>query len=233
MLDRIRTVVGRMPLVGCLARKVLRLVRGKRYGFPGSVRYWETRYKEGGTSGRGSYGELARWKAEVVNEFVRQQGIQSVIDFGFGDGNQLSLATYPQYVGLEVSRTCTISCKSRFAGDRTKSFFLYDSLCFVDNGGVFQAELALSLDVIFHLVEDEVFDAYMTHLFSAARRFVIIYSSDFDYSQDWQTRRRKFTAWISTNLPDWTLVKRIPNAFPPDARTRTGSLSDFYVYRKG
>lgn len=230
MLGRIRNIVKGIPVVGYVVRKAVGMVRTKRRGFPGSAEYWEARYKAGGTSGRGSYEDLAVWKSEIVNEFVQQQGVQSVIDFGCGDGNQLSLASYPQYIGMDVSGTCIANCISRFAADHTKSFFLYDSRCFADNANVFQADLALSLDVLFHLVEDGVFESYMRHLFCAARRFVIIYSSDFEYAQQWHTRRRQFTTWIRVNLPDWTLTKRIPNQFPVDASSRTGSHSDFYIY---
>jgi hypothetical protein len=41
----------------------------------------------------------------------------------------------------------------------------------------------LSLDVIYHLVETEMFDLHMIHLFQSASRFVIIYSTNFDESQ--------------------------------------------------
>jgi hypothetical protein len=49
---------------------------------------------------------------------------------------------------------------------------LYDPHYFVDHQGLFRAELGLSLEVIFHLVEDDVFDVYMRHLFASATRFV-------------------------------------------------------------
>src|SRR5579864_6395854 len=77
--------------------------------FPGSQTYWDQRYAEGGTSGSGSYGEQAAFKAEILNGFVARHGIQSVIEFGCGDGNQLSLASYPSYVGLDVSRTAILT----------------------------------------------------------------------------------------------------------------------------
>ena len=35
-----------------------------------------------------------------------------------------------------------------------------------------------SLDVIYHLVEDEILKSYMTTLFGTARKLVIIYSSN-------------------------------------------------------
>ncbi len=55
--------------------------------------------------------------------------MQAVIELGCGDGNQLPLAAYPQYIGLDVSKTAIELCKIRFACDPGKSFFLYDNSC--------------------------------------------------------------------------------------------------------
>ena len=82
------------------ARPVARL---RHLTFKGSAKYWEDRYARGGTSGAGSYGRAAEWKAQIVNAWVRELGITSVIDWGCGDGNQLSLADYPRYLGLDRS----------------------------------------------------------------------------------------------------------------------------------
>src|SRR5690606_4241845 len=78
-----------------------------------SADYWEQRYARGGNSGAGSYGKLAEFKAEVLNAFVRERQIRSVIDFGCGDGAQLALAEYPSYVGLDVSPTALHICRTR------------------------------------------------------------------------------------------------------------------------
>ncbi|MBI9084342.1 MAG: hypothetical protein JEZ11_12140 [Desulfobacterales bacterium] len=74
------------------------------------MEYWERRYAQGGTSGAGSYGRLAEFKAEVLNTFVEERGVQNIIEFGCGDGNQLSLAKYPSYVGLDASKTAVTQC---------------------------------------------------------------------------------------------------------------------------
>ena len=91
------------------------------------------------------------------------------MEFGCGDGHQLALADYPCYIGLDVSAAAIRLCKDRFSDDRTKSFFLYDGECFVDRVGLFSADLGISLDVVYHLVEDAVFDAYMRHLFESIK----------------------------------------------------------------
>jgi hypothetical protein len=95
-----------IPLVGPTAARLSQLpvfARARRLAFPGSGSFWEAVYREGGTSGPGSYGRLAEFKAEILNEFVRTKEIHSVIEFGCGDGAQLQLASYPEYVGVDVA----------------------------------------------------------------------------------------------------------------------------------
>lgn len=206
---------------------------GRAPTFPGSQEYWEERYAGGGTSGRGSYGELAAYKAKFLNEFVGDRGIASVIEFGCGDGSQLSLAKYPNYIGLDVARTAIALCSTRFEEDRTKSFFLYDPGAFVDRHCIFRAQLALSLDVIYHLTEDAVFESYMRHLFAAAEQFVIAYSSNTE-SPDVEPhiRHREFTTWVAATLPQWRLAQRRPNPYPMSADRRSGSFADFFVFER-
>lgn len=209
------------PLPGIRRLSLLR----QQVAFRGSAAYWEQNYARGGTSGPGSYGPLAEGKAAFLNTFVRGHDVRSVIEFGCGDGHQLSLADYPSYVGLDVSRSAIALCKQRFAGDAAKSFFLYDGSCFVDRAGVFTADLALSLDVIYHLTEDQVFSTYMEHLFGAGRRFVVIYASNTEMSGTApHVRHRRFTEWAETQFPQWrpTQVMPGPNRGPAPA--------DFFTY---
>ena len=204
--------------------------------FRSSGEYWDQRYKIGGTSGSGSYGHFSEFKAEVLNQFVVSNDIHLVLDFGCGDGSQLTLANYPKYVGFDVSKRAIQMCANRFLNDKTKSFFLYDPECFVDNGNTFQGDLAISLDVIYHLVEDKVYEKYMKHLFASSSRYVIIYSCDLDKAPMRVTshvKPRCFTKFVNKNFPEWNLQQVIANRFPFDLKTRTGSWSDFYIYKKG
>ena len=195
--------------------------------FPGSTEYWERRYATGGTSGDGSNGDLAEFKAKVINDFVTSHGVGGVIELGCGDGNQLSLLKMPRYLGLDVSETAIEICENKFGGDETKMFRYYSS---DDYGGESLGELALSLDIIFHLVEDEIFHTYMTHLFQMASDWVIIYSSDSEepFGDDTvHCRNRKFTNWTEDNADGWELVEKIDNIYPDQ------SVADFYIYKKG
>jgi SAM-dependent methyltransferase len=209
--------------------EVLRAL-GRRRGFD-SGRYWESRYRAGGTSGPGSSGEFAKVKALLVNELVRSERISTVVELGCGDGEQLLLADYPSYHGLDVSPTAVARCRARFADDGTKRFDVYDPHDF-DPASV-RAELAVSLEVIFHLVEDDVYELHMHQLFAAAERFVIICSSDVDVGLDVpQRRHRQFSAWIEANAPEWRLARRVDNPLRDWGDAHVGARQDFFVYAR-
>ncbi|HMM75029.1 MAG TPA: class I SAM-dependent methyltransferase [Gammaproteobacteria bacterium] len=222
--------VRRIPVVGPLLARFYWRWRTRWHTAPvfsGSLQYWEKRYASGSDSGVGSYGKFADFKAEFLNAFVAEQRIASVIEFGCGDGNQLSLACYPTYLGFDVSPTAVAACCARYADDASRRFAAID-----DYAGE-TAELALALDVLYHLVEDEVFERYMARLFDAATRYVIIYSSNTDEPVDSSSphvRHRAFTPWVAAQRPQWRLVRHIPNRYPYTGDYRTGSFADFYVF---
>ncbi|WP_059015857.1 class I SAM-dependent methyltransferase [Mycobacterium sp. M26] len=213
-------------------RKLLGSVKYAVFGrpdFQSSATYWEDRYRGGGTSGAGSYNRLAVFKAGLINDFVAEHGIQTVIEFGSGDGAQLKLARYPHYVGVDVSRTVLDATRPKFANDPTIRFIHTSEL-----GADDRAELALSLDVIYHLVEDKVFDDYMDQLFNAATRFVIVYSSNDERpSPSPHVRHREWLSWVANNRRDFRLLKRVPNAYPYSERDPDNtSFADFYIFAR-
>lgn len=192
-----------------------------------SDRFWEKRYREGDNSGPGSYGRLAEYKAEILNAFVSGHNVDSVIEFGCGDGNQLRLCSYPRYLGIDVSRTAVDRCIELFASDQAKRF------CLLDDYDGERADLALSLDVIYHLIEDSVFEHYMRTLFAAAERYVVLYTSNFEHDPNRPVtyiRHRNVTAWIGPNLPDWKLIDHLPNRYPWAGDPATESFAEFFVY---
>lgn len=201
-------------------------IKIKNLFFEGTIDYWDNRYKSGGNSGAGSYGILAEFKAEIINDFLEKHNIYSIIEFGCGDGNQLKLINYNMYIGLDVSKYAIEKCINIFENDELKSFYLYNPYCFLDNQRIFSADITISLDVIYHLVEEDIFNLYMKHLFTSSKKFVLIYSSDVEMQHNTHERRRKFTKWIKENITDYELVEYIPNKYPEF------SLANFYIYKK-
>jgi hypothetical protein len=197
-----------------------------------SQQYRIERYEKGGNSGSGSYNRLAEFKAEVINKFIKENGVSKVIEFGCGDGNQLKYFDILSYIGYDISPMAVEHCANIFKNDKSKTFkSLSEKICET-------ADLVLSLDVIFHLVEDITFMGYMERLFHSSKKFVIIYASNYDKQiivngQTSHVRHRKFTEWIDENATDFKLIEHIPNKYPfrkdePDIT----SFADFYIFEK-
>lgn len=226
-LDRVR------KLVSPALHPAAEAIRRRRY--PGSATFWERRYRVGGISGPGSYGKFAEFKAEVLNDFVATNDVGSLIEFGCGDGNQLSLARYPRYVGLDVSPSAIRKCADMFRDDSSKQFFVYPSDTVTPGTPPFLCDLALSIDVIFHLTEDAVFEKYMEDLFASATRFVVIYSSDSDERPNLlkspHIKHRPVRRYISERFGHWELAGTQENRFPWNGDPNTTSWADFLFYR--
>lgn len=198
--------------------------------FSTSSDYWEKRYVKGGNSGLGSYGKFAKFKADVLNEFVLQKKISSVIEFGSGDGNQLKSINFPRYIGVDVSDKAVANCVAQYQDDSTKRFVVLN-----DYDGE-MADLSLSLDVIYHLVEDDVYLQYMRTLFDASHKYVVVYASNTEEvisKPSPHVRHRKFSDWVESERPSWKLIDIIPNKYPCiNGDDVNGSFADFYFYEK-
>ena len=193
-----------------------------------SAAFWDRHYAAGGTSGPGSRGVLARMKADMVNRLITDYSVESVVELGCGDGYQASLLVAKHYTGLDVAPRAVRLCTERFRHDTAKSFLLYTPGVPLPGGVQIQADMALSLDVIFHLVEQGVYERYMTDLFRLARRAVVIYSTNGDVArrEPKYTKRRVFTDWIRANVTGWELTEQHLNPYPELSRC------GFYVYTR-
>jgi hypothetical protein len=126
--------------------------------------------------------------------------------------------------GFQRSRTAVSEqsvslCRARSASDSSKSFALYRPDIAV------RAELSPSLEVIFHLVEDDVFESYMNDLFQAAERFVAICTTDNERPSSFPfMRHRRYSAWVADNFPQWTLFQQVDAQF---------GVPQFAIYHRG
>jgi hypothetical protein len=207
-----------------LPRVVLNLLTSLR--FPGSARYWEMRYRTGGDSGEGSYGAEAQYKATFLNAFVKQHAVASIVDFGCGDGNQLRDLRVPRYQGFDVSDAAIARCRERYAGDATKTF---KPLGEYANE---RADVAMSLDVLYHLVEDDVFEAYLARLFAAAGKWVIVYATNYDDGRivrGRHVRHRRFTDAAERLAPAFRLIESPPR---PQELEGDGERASFFVFER-
>ncbi len=214
-----------------ISRKIKKLIKQLFFKekFKSSAIYWQNRYKKGGNSGTGSYNLLAEFKAEVINNFIKQNNIDTVVEFGCGDGNQLKYYALNKYTGYDVSIESINICKKIFENDLTKKFKL------ITDYSIEGFDLAMSIDVIYHLIEDDVFDDYMKKLFNINNKYVIIYSSNTNINPKKRcphVLERKFTDWIEKQNIPYVLEQFIPNKYPYNGDEINSSISDFYIYKR-
>ncbi len=183
---------------------------------------WENRYKSNGNSGAGSYGVLCEYKANFINKFTIDNNCKNVIEFGSGDGNQMSHFNVQQYTGVDISEHIITICKQKYSHLKNVQFLTYDEYYKISS----KFDVALSLDVIYHLVDDNVYEKYMNDLFNSSNKFVIIYSTNMKKSYNGShVYHRKFTDYIDFKFPQAKLLCHEPNPY------QKMSGADFFVYQ--
>lgn len=190
------------------------------------IGYWEQTYRSGETSGRGSYGVLAEFKAEIVNGLIQQEGITSVIEFGCGDGNQLQYMNYKEYLGVDVAASSVRLCASKFATDSSKSFMLYTPGLWI-NRGFLMADLTVCLDVLYHITDETDFRNTLYDILHSSKEWVVLYTRlkengnpGVDTIQDRNLFHYLF------DYPDFKVQEIIPQRYPDQ------SSADFVILRR-
>lgn len=190
-----------------------------------SIGFWDDKYKKGKRVGSGSTGRLAEFKVQTLNKFIQDNNIKSVLDIGCGDGSITNKLIAQNIVGADTSHTIISKCRIE---NPTIEFIMCQDL------GYRKAELCISLDVVYHLVDDEDYVGHLTDLFMRSGRFVIIYSSNVDrnFIEGQRIRHRKFTDFVKAKFAGWALDAVIRNLYPITDRKELESFSDFYIFKK-
>lgn len=183
--------------------------------------FWDERYKSGGNSGVGSYGEYAKHKAEVINNCIIKYNIKTISDFGCGDGNQIGLLHgFESYIGCDISPHIISQCRRKFGNNSKMSFCSSMS-------ELQESDLCLSLDVLYHIVDFNEFEKYLKLLFNKSKRYVLIFSSNHENNKHDALNyiyHRKFTNWIEENYNNFKLVEIVDNTL--------GTSAKFFLYEK-
>lgn len=191
--------------------------------------YWENRY----AGGLNSFPTLASCPPPgyvVRTEFIKAwlesvpEPPRVIIDLGVGDGCQAwlttqALPTVESYIGLDLSETAVR--RARFfleqkmqdltlmnrTGPPQLEFHAYDGYTIPPAIFGRQADIAISLQVLMHVLEDTLFEAYMGLLFSCSSKYVLIQAVDDVFAAS-HIRLWRFTEWIERKAPSWRLILR-------------------------
>lgn len=148
-----------------------------------SQEYWENRYRSGGNSGYGSYGDqLARKLAWLKN----LEGIKTISEIGCGDMNFGSnlLKIYPKakYVGSDISRGIVTQNQGRYP----------EHIFTTENSEVPPADLVLCIDVLFHVLDDRELAELYKLLDKKWTKYLAITAYERDEYMEGHVRIRRF-----------------------------------------
>jgi 2-polyprenyl-3-methyl-5-hydroxy-6-metoxy-1,4-benzoquinol methylase len=193
-----------------------------------SKQFWVDRYEVGGNSGAGSTGRLNEFKTLFLNSLIEKFNITSIIDLGCGQGAILQNLRVSKYVGFDVSEKVIVELKESWQNCKNFEFRTTSDV-------LEPQELSLSFDVIFHLIEDEIYSEYISSLFSLSKKYVLICSSntnrdDPEYATAMHVKHRIFTDDVPSNFQ---LTEQHDNIFPYlSTSPEDTSWSNFYLYEK-
>ncbi|NOU06448.1 MAG: class I SAM-dependent methyltransferase [Hyphomicrobiaceae bacterium] len=186
--------------------------------FDTSDEYWKRRYRFGGHSGSGSRGDSARYKADTLNTFVTTHAIRSVVELGCGDGQNCALYDVPHYLGLDISshalglakKRCSDKPGFQFALINDPSPLAVAALAHTHQGHL-TTDLSLSFDVMFHLIEDDIYRRYLQTLGLLSARYCLIYATDHDEVEAAHVRHRHYSDDFVAMNSGWRLRDRLQN----------------------
>jgi len=145
----------------------------KKKGVDGSFdykKYWEERYANGQNSGSGSYGDNAVFKSSIINRVIDEYGCSNMVEFGCGDGNQMTLFKNIPYMGYDISPTIIAKNIVKYKHLTHAKFEV------MDMNGIYDKcfDLSICVDVLFHLTIEEDWYRLIDHVCKAAKKWVVI-----------------------------------------------------------
>jgi 2-polyprenyl-3-methyl-5-hydroxy-6-metoxy-1,4-benzoquinol methylase len=140
--------------------------------------YWEKRYVAGGNSGKGSYNEPHLFKTAVVNEFIEDNDIKTILDMGCGDGHFASSIKVKRYIAYDVSPSIIDINKIKYKDKKNISFT--NDLLQVNE----IIDCTISIDVIYHVTNTAEYKKYLANLFNMSNKYCIIYSSNVNQDEE-------------------------------------------------
>lgn len=139
--------------------------------------YWNKRYSEGGTSGRGSVGRYRNWKWNKIKEILGMD-FKSLIDVGCGD---LRFWEHPiaYKIGKQEGFNYTGIDKSEFIINKNRVFAPEHKFILapahIEQPGL-RADVVFCLDLLFHLMDDTEYELTIENLCKYSNKFIVIYT---------------------------------------------------------
>lgn len=196
--------------------------------YQGDYDYWFHRHRRGAgrrefeADGRGSAGHLRAYKAAFVNAMARKYDCRTAIDLGCGSAWLYGLTSFDEYTGFDISPSAIWRAYLEHGCPKNAEFHIFDP----ERTELRRADVAVSLDVVYHITEEVDLWAYLAAMCEAARRLIVVYAADEDpvETDPPHIARRRFVPLIEKR--GWRLAESPENPYADDPDV----MSRFYVF---
>lgn len=202
-----------------------------------SATYWEQRHAERRghwrANGPGSRGRLLSYKVALVQALVDETRAHSLLDLGCGDAQLGARVNVDHYLGVDVSPTAAEAARARL-GMRGRGGTVEVLTLAQLPPAIGMVDVAISMDVVFHLLEDEAYHDHLQRLFDVAKRAVGIYSTVTESPVFGHVRHRAVERDVAAlSWLDWECIHRGPPPWPKDEAVNPEHGSDCWwlVYK--
>ena len=153
-------------------------------------------------------------KFKTINNIITQNNIQSIIQYGLSDKNQIELFNTENkiFTGIDKNLSNVLKCNHLFKDDKTKHFIHSNN---IKNN--LNADLVLIYNVHKNL-QDDTHKEFIQNLLNKSKRYVVIYEKCIS------EKYKHFLNYIN-NLPQWKFYEFVPNE-------NLQIDNNFYVYEK-
>lgn len=128
--------------------------------------FWDKHYYEGGTSGPGSIDSYRDWKWKVITGMAGQ--IDDVIDIGCGDLSFWEGKQCKNYTGIDISK---VIIDKNIKLRPVWNFIVKSADELV---GELQAPVVLCLDVLFHIMDEVVYEKIFKNLGHYSSKWIFL-----------------------------------------------------------
>lgn len=137
-----------------------------------SINYWKGRAN---WSGAGSRGALLDFKTNFVNNFIKDNEVSSVLDFGCGDMHFAKQLSVDEYVGVDIVDRAIPSDVA------SKNFKLVVKR-FDEVQEDREFDLCMAIDVLYHIVrgEEDYLESLLDNMILHSSKYLLIYAQDSD-----------------------------------------------------
>lgn len=173
-------------------------------------RYWNRRYQRGSGSSFEPHEGVINFETGLINEFIKKHEIKSVLDMGCGDGSVFQrLRNLPIYHGMDISSIIIARMQQKYEKDDSRMFFEPHTM------PDYYYDLVISIDTIYHLVNDHEYIDYLEKLEKKCKNYLIISSTNYNaYYGGGYIRHRAFLKDIKDL--GFKLLKKVDSPFDTD-----------------